>query len=85
MAGNVKKDIITKEFIERLLINIGNDTDRGYNIRIVTGRAESSIKIIFFVEYDKSDMDINPAKSTLQKNVRSILDKTSQYMGLELI
>ena len=65
-------------------INIGNDTDRGYNIRIVTGRAESSIKIIFFVEYDKSDMDINPAKSTLQKNVRSILDKTSQYMGLRV-
>ena len=84
MAGNVKKDIITKEFIERLLINIGNDTDRGYNIRIVTGRAESSIKIIFFVEYDKSDMDINLAKSTLQQNVRSILDKTSQYMGLRV-
>ncbi len=77
-SGNAKKDVIIKDFIDKLY-----DMSEGCNYRIVTGRAESCIKILFFVNnnIDKHDT-LN--KDNIIKDVKHLLDKTSQYLGLRV-
>lgn len=78
-AGNAKRDVIIKDFIDRL-----NVISQGCNYRIVTGRAESCIKVLFFVNNNDNEKNNTLYKDNIINDIKSFLDKTSQYLGLRV-
>ncbi len=71
--GNAKKDVIVKQFIEKLY-----EMSNGYTYRIIVGRVESCIKILFF---SNNNDGIHKDKNS---EIKHILDKTSQHLGLRV-